>query len=113
MESMKNEKEKNREFPHEFARTDTAKEISYKLLPVLEKIAADEFKVATVMWPDFDEDDEKDIDNSLRMIEAMVSGYLRRMKAMYVDYWKCVDKLLNCGSDEELDQAIDALLREK
>lgn len=113
MERMENKTEKSREFPHEFARTDTAKRISFNLLPVLEKIAADELKAQTVMWPDFDEDDEKDIDNSLRMIEAMVSGYLRRMKTMYVEYWKGVDKLLNCGSDQELDQAIDALMREK
>lgn len=95
--------------PMTFANQNTESRIAYELLPLLEDILREELSIQTALWPDFDEEDERDIETSMRKIEAMISGYIWRMRDLYLDYWKEVDKLLNCESFEKLDQSIHTL----
>ena len=100
------------EMPPDFACIYTAGRITAELLPLLEAISSEEFRAITIGNPDIDADDENDMENFIRIMDAIIGGFLKSQKQMYLDYGRKLSNLLGSNSNEELDQAVNALVNE-
>ena len=107
MERTEN-KVKNESAP-DFGCLTTFSRLNSEVLPLLAKIASDEFRSHVMGNPDIDDEDEADMETCLNMMEAILVGFLRGQKDMYLNYGKQVSTLLYTDSKKDLDRAINAL----
>lgn len=84
----------------------TEKRIWSELIPLLDQIAATEFRGIVMVNPNVDED-RQELDDSANMMIAILSGFVNDLKEMYFNYGKKVSAMVWADSREDFNSALD------
>ena len=93
----------------DFCCTYTWPTIKEELLPVLEKLARQEFGVCVLNGTYPEADSLIDVSNSRKQIETIVKCYLRRLEKMHTRFAVDYAMLIECEDGSELDNFIDVV----
>ena len=95
-----------REPAPDFHSLHTEKRIWSELIPLLDQIAATEFRGIVMVNPNVDED-RQELDDSANMMIAILSGFVNDLKEMYFNYGKKVSAMVWADSREDFNSALD------